>query len=96
MALQAELYADDAGIRQLARTNDALPDDLLNFQHDPLACAVALGWDCATVSDVELAPTERDGQVVLEPAAGGPVRRLVTEVDARAFEERWLEAVRAL
>jgi hypothetical protein len=96
MALQAELYADDAGIRRLARANEALPPDLLNFQHDPLACAVALGWDCATVSDVEFAPVERDGQLVLEPAAGGPVRRLVTAVDARAFEEQWLETVRAL
>jgi inosine-uridine nucleoside N-ribohydrolase len=96
MALQAGMYADDAGVRQLARSHHALRYDLLNFQHDPLACAVAIGWDCATVSDVELAPAERDGQLVLEPAAGGPVRRLVTAVDARAFEGRWLEAVRAL
>ena len=66
MALQAEMYAVDAGIRQLGRTNAALRHDLLNFQHDPLACAVALGWDCAGISDVELAPVERDGQLVLD------------------------------
>ena len=80
----------------MAQANAALPGDLLNFQHDPLACAVALGWDCVAVSDVEMGAVDRDGQLVVEPAPGGPVRRLVTSVDAPTFQERWLQAVRAL
>ncbi len=47
MAVQAEAYGVDrrAG---LAEENPKLPDDLLNFHHDPLACAVAVGWDGVT------------------------------------------------
>ena len=42
----------------LAEENPKLPDDLLNFHHDPLAAAVAVGWDGVTfdgnvVSDVD-------------------------------------------
>ena len=57
MARQAEAYGVDrrAG---LAEENPKLPDDLLNFHHDPLAAAVAVGWDGVTfdgnvVSDVD-------------------------------------------
>ncbi len=30
---------------ELARRHAGLPDDFINFHHDPLACAVAAGWD---------------------------------------------------
>ena len=57
MAHQAEAYGVDrhAG---LAEENPKLPDDLLNFHHDPLAAAVAVGWDGVTfdrnvVADVD-------------------------------------------
>jgi hypothetical protein len=48
MARQAEEYQVDrrAG---LADDNPRLPADLLNFHHDPLACAVAVGWDGVTI-----------------------------------------------
>jgi inosine-uridine nucleoside N-ribohydrolase len=48
MARQAEAYLADrrAG---LADDNPRLPADLLNFHHDPLACAVAVGWDGVTI-----------------------------------------------
>ena len=47
MARQAEAYGVDrrAG---LADENPKLPDDLLNFHHDPLAAAVAVGWGGVT------------------------------------------------
>lgn len=36
-------------------------DDDYNFQHDPLACALALGWDGARIEDVPLTFELRDG-----------------------------------
>jgi hypothetical protein len=57
VARQAEAYGVDrrAG---LAAQHPKLPLDLLNFHHDPLAAAVAVGWDGVTfvgnvVADVD-------------------------------------------
>jgi purine nucleosidase len=72
---------------------DALPDDLLNFQYDPAACAIALGWPGATVEDtaVRLSPDGALGRDL----AGHPVR-LVTALDGPAFSTHWLATVESL
>ena len=93
MARQAELYAADNRYIALSAEHDALPDDLLNFQHDPLACAVAIGWDCATIEASPLRVAERDGSLLLEQSPGATPLRIVTGVDAEAFQSRWLETV---
>jgi hypothetical protein len=66
---------------------------LLNFQFDPAACAVALGWPGATVEDtaVHLTP---DGAVARDPA-GHPVR-LLTDLDGAAFNSHWLDTIECL
>jgi inosine-uridine nucleoside N-ribohydrolase len=71
----------------------ALPEDLLNFQYDPAACAIALDRVRATVEDtaVRLRP---DGGLDRDPA-GHPVR-LVTEIDGAAFNSHWLDTVQTL
>ncbi len=71
----------------------ALPEDLLNFQYDPAACAVALGWPGRTVEETRVILRE-DGALVRDPD-GRPVR-LVTAVDGAAFAEHWLATVEAL
>lgn len=96
MARQAELYAADNRYIALAAEHAALPDDLLNFQHDPLACAVAIGWDCATIEALPLQVAERDGSLLLEESPGAPPLRIVTSVDAEAFQSRWLATVARL
>jgi purine nucleosidase len=48
MARQAEAYGVDRR-EGLAEQNPKLPPDLLNFHHDPLAAAVAVGWDGVTL-----------------------------------------------
>ena len=73
-----------------------LPDDLVNYHHDPLACAVALGWDGVTVEERRLAPVMDDGALRLAESPDGRPVRVVTAVDAGAFAERWLEAVESL
>ena len=49
MARQAASYRADEDKGGLALAHDGLPDDLANFHHDPLAAAVAAGWDGVTV-----------------------------------------------
>lgn len=52
MARQAEAYLADRRVG-LADEHPRLPADLLNFHHDPLACAVAVGWDSVTFEQTE-------------------------------------------
>ena len=73
-----------------------LPDDLVNYHHDPLACAVAVGWDGVTVEERRLTPVMEDGALRLVESPDGRPTRVVTAVDAPAFAERWLQAVESL
>ena len=71
----------------------ALPDDLLNFQYDPAACAVALGWPGVAIEETRLV-LRPDGSLAREP--GGQPARLVTAIDGDAFAEHWLTTVETL
>ncbi|HWB66443.1 MAG TPA: nucleoside hydrolase [Mycobacteriales bacterium] len=82
---QSAAYAADRNYAALGAAHAALPDDLVNFHHDPLACAVAAGWPGVTITEQRLA----DG-----PFAGKPVR-VATSVAGEAFAARWLDAVEA-
>jgi inosine-uridine nucleoside N-ribohydrolase len=93
LADQADAYARDKDRLGLARRFEGLPDDLLNFQHDPLACAVAAGWDGAVIEHTPTALEVRDRRLWMIPRADAPALRVVTAVDAPRFEEAWLEAV---
>lgn len=56
IARQAEAFARDERIEErYGRTYAGLPHDIINFQHDPLTCAVALGWAGVTVETLPLA-----------------------------------------
>lgn len=93
IARQSALYAEDHQVARLAAVHPGLPDDMLNFQHDPLACAVAMGWDCVEREQVRLVVTKREGSLrLVEDPAGRPFE-LVTKVDSQAFARRWLETV---
>jgi purine nucleosidase len=93
LADQAEAHARDQGVAELGRAWPGLPDDLLNFQHDPLACAVALGWDGVTTETIPTGLEAAGGRLRMTRSAGGRPLRVVTAVDGPGFEERWLEAV---
>jgi purine nucleosidase len=93
VADQAELHARDNGRMELGRAYPGLPDDLLNFQYDPLACAVALGWDGVTVQDVSTKLELRDDRLWMTRAPGQQALRVVTDVDGPRFEEAWVQAV---
>lgn len=87
LARQADAFAVDVPDR---------PPGVINYQHDPLACAVALGWDGVTISTLRLRAILHGGLLRLERDAAAPARRMVTTVDAERFSGYWLEAVSGL
>ncbi len=99
MAGQAEAYRDDEGKAALALAHPALPDDLANFHHDPLAAAVAVGWEGVTLQRRRLRTVPGDRHARLEPAgpddADGFDVDVVVDVDGPAFAEHWLSTVEA-
>ncbi|MGH9242972.1 MAG: nucleoside hydrolase, partial [Acidimicrobiales bacterium] len=95
LARQAEAHAEDHGMAQLGRAHPRLPDDLLNFHYDPVACAVALGWQGAVVEERRLRPV-LDGDVLrFQTDTRGRPTRVVVHLDAASFAETWLGAVEA-
>jgi purine nucleosidase len=95
LARQSEAHGQVHEMEQLGREHPGLPDDLLNFQYDPVACAVALGWAGAAIEDARLRPRWQDGVLYFQPHPEGRSTRVVLEVDGAAFGETWLSAVEA-
>jgi purine nucleosidase len=95
LARQAEAFArDERNEERYGRTCAGLPDDTINFQHDPLACAVALGWDGVQIETIPLRAEINDaGFLRAVPAEGGRPTPVVTRVDARRFDAWWYETV---
>lgn len=95
LAEQSQTHATDNQMTELGQSHAALPDDLLNFHYDPVTCAVALGWNGATVEEHHLR-TDFDGDTLrFRPDRGGPLTRVVTGIDGTTFSETWIIAVEA-
>jgi purine nucleosidase len=93
LAAQAEVYGHDNGMVDLGRAHAGLPDDLLNFHFDPVACAVAVGWNGAEVTEDRLQPV-LDGKVLrFHPTANGRPTRILVDVDGDAFSDAWLTSI---
>ena len=98
MARQAAAYRDEQGRTALARANPGLPVDLANFQHDPLAAAVAAGWDGVTIEDTFLRTVVNEHGRLERTGPDDPGARrveLVVGVDGPAFAAHWLDTVTA-
>ncbi len=95
LARQSTTHGEDQRMAELGRAHAALPDDLLNFHYDPVACAVALGWSGAVVENMRLR-TVLDGEVFrFQPDSRGRLTRVVVDVDGPGFARAWLAAVEA-
>ncbi len=92
LADQGEAHARDNGRRDLPAAYPALASDLLNFQYDPLACAVAAGWDGVTMRELAVELGSEGDLLRMGERAGAPSLRVVTEVEAERFEDGWLDA----
>jgi purine nucleosidase len=91
IVLQAELYARSEQYEQhYGETCSGLPRDIINFQHDALACSIALGWQEGVEFDtVPLKLETRGGWLYEIPDTDGVPTRLVTKIDGNAFNEFW-------
>lgn len=96
LARQSAVYAHDHRRSELGRAYPALPDDLVNFHWDPVACAVALGWSGGTVVDVPLLPVLDGNALRFQPDERGRRLRVMTDVDGAAFAQTWITAVEAV
>lgn len=93
VAHQSALHGADSGKTALGPRYPGLPDDLLNFQYDPLACAVAVGWGGVRIEELSLSPHVEDGALSFPVTPGGRPTRVVTAVDADRFSADWAKAV---
>jgi inosine-uridine nucleoside N-ribohydrolase len=95
IARQAEAYAiDEQNEKRIGATCEGLPYDLINFLHDPLACAIALGWSGGVeIKETPLILEEPDGWLHerIDPS-GRPVR-VVAKIDCPHFNEFWLNTI---
>ena len=92
---QAEAFAIDEQIeKRFGETCESLPDDIINFLHDPLACAIALGFkDGVEIQDVPLCLQERDGFLYEQIDPTGKLVRIVTRIDGPRFNKFWLDKI---
>lgn len=92
---QAELFARmEHHEQKYGQTCPGLPRDIINFQHDPLACAIALGWrEGVEVETVPLRYEIRDSWLYEIPDSSGIATRLVTNINGNAFNEYWCDVL---
>lgn len=95
IAQQAEAFARDEHMEErFGQMCTGLPKDIINFQHDALACAIALGWnDGVQISDIPLAVEMKNGWLCQSVDDSGTPTRVVTRVDGGRFSEFWLKTV---
>jgi len=95
LARQARAHGAEHQMADVGRAHSGVPDDLLNFQYDPVACAVGLGWSGAAITSMDLQPKlERDALGFVAVDDGKPVDvDVVVDVDGVEFANLWLTAV---
>jgi inosine-uridine nucleoside N-ribohydrolase len=96
LARQASAHGGEHGMGALGRAHPELPDDLLNFQYDAAACAIAAGMDVATLAHLVLAPRLDGGVLRFEERPDGRAAAVTTAVDGDALAEAWLASVERL
>ncbi len=95
LAQQAEAFAVDEKMEmKYGKTCKGLPSDIVNFQHDPLACAITLGWDEGVeIKEIPLMIEEKDGWLHERIDNLGKIFKVVTKVDGPRFSEFWRDRV---
>lgn len=95
VARQADAFAVEEGMEsRFGRTCEGLPDDIINFLHDPLACGIALGWnEGVEIQEVSLKSEVKDGYLFQTSDSNGKKTRVMTRVNGPNFSEFWLSTV---
>ena len=85
---------DEQNEKRFGETCEGLPDDIINFLHDPLACAIALGYDDGIeLQEVSLRLEEREGFLHEQIDPTGKAVRIVTRIDGPRFNKFWLDKI---
>ncbi|HEY7294864.1 MAG TPA: hypothetical protein VH916_07465, partial [Dehalococcoidia bacterium] len=88
----AEAFAQDTNMEErYGQSCAGLPDDIINFQHDPLAVAAALGWEGVRSERLPLTVRMEDGWLRMEEQPGGRPITVVTAVEGERFNEQWYQ-----
>jgi purine nucleosidase len=95
IARQAEVWAVDHRMEpRFGETCSGLPEDTINFQHDPVACAIALGWkDGIEIEEIPVLSEIRESWLRQRVDPAGKPTRVVTQVDGAKFADFWLGLV---
>jgi purine nucleosidase len=95
IARQAEEFAiDEQNEKRIGEICTELPTDIINFLHDPLACAIALGWnDGVETKEIPIILEEKDGWLAEQIHSSGKPVRVVTKIDGSRFNEFWVNTV---
>ena len=95
IARQAREFAkDEQNEKKYGETCEGLPNDLINFLHDPLACAIALGWnEGVQMQELSLTLEEKDGWLHERIDPAGKPTCVVSSIDGPRFDQFWLETV---
>jgi inosine-uridine nucleoside N-ribohydrolase len=95
LARQAEAFAiDEQNESKYGEACPNLPHDIINFQHDPLACAIAMGWsDGVEIQELPLHMEEKSGWLYERIDPSGKPVRVVTRVDGARFNQFWLNKI---
>jgi len=96
LAAQGEAHGQDWNMAAMGQAHAGLPDDLMNFQYDQVAVAVALGWSGTAIEQMRLQPTITGDVLRFQREPEGRLTRVVVELDGTRFSETWLSAVEAL
>jgi purine nucleosidase len=95
LARQAEAFAKDENYEEkYGKTFRKLPSDTINFQHDSLACAIAVGWDNGVeITEIPLKLDWRNGWLHESIDPTGRPTRVVTKIDGNGFNRFWIDTV---
>jgi len=95
LAQQAEAFAvDEQNEKNIGEVYEGLPNDIINFLHDPLACAIALGWnDEVQIQEIPLILQEKEGWLYERIDTSGKPTRVVTQIDGARFNSFWLDKI---
>jgi inosine-uridine nucleoside N-ribohydrolase len=96
LARQARAHAAEHAMTELGRAHAGLPDDLVNFHYDPVACAVALEWPGAVTESMTLRPDLAGPHLRFAEVADGKRADVLVAVEGETFADVWLTAVERL
>jgi inosine-uridine nucleoside N-ribohydrolase len=91
---QAESFAEDENMeKKFGKTCEGLPEDHINFQHDSLTCAIALGYnDGVEIKELPLV-LEKNGWLHERIDNSGKIFKVVTKIDGPKFNEFWVNQI---